>query len=94
MGCGFTYTGQKSGPVFSAAVCRIQGSKCYITSLRTISAEREGGSLKMKGPLYSSLLIAYLPTESSKLNWQLVTIYRGRCSLADHTFCREKEGFG
>ena len=33
MGRGFTSTGQEPRCVFSAAVCKIQASKCYIKSL-------------------------------------------------------------
>ena len=33
MGRGFTFGGQESGSVFSAAVCKIQASKHYVESL-------------------------------------------------------------
>ena len=69
--------------MFSAAVCKIQASKCYIESLQLVpnnkrswfsQSERsavqlpldhvfapEVASLKVKGPLYSYLLIMCLP---------------------------------
>ena len=36
MGCGFTSGGQESGSVFSAAVCKVQASKCYVDSLALV----------------------------------------------------------
>ena len=32
-GCGLASGGQESGSVFSAVVCKIQASKCYIECL-------------------------------------------------------------
>ena len=36
MGHGFTSSGQESGSVFSAAVCKIQACECYIKFLPLI----------------------------------------------------------
>ena len=58
MGRGFTSGGQESGFVFSAAVCKIQASKCYVESL--VLRINEAASLKVKGSLYSCLLIVCL----------------------------------
>ena len=58
-GISFTSGGQESGSVFSAAVCKIQASKRKI---------KEAASLKVKGLLYSYLLIARLPSGSMTLN--------------------------
>ena len=66
MGCGFTSGGQKLGSVFSAAVCKIQASKRYIESLPLVL--EEAASLKVKGPLFSCLLITCLPSQSRTLN--------------------------
>ena len=74
MGCGFTSGGQES--VFSAAVCKIQESKHYIESLPSVPKDKQASSLKVKGPLYSCLLITHLPSRSRTLNWHLETIYR------------------
>ena len=40
MGRGFTSGGQESGSVFSAAVCKIQASKCYVESLSLVLKDR------------------------------------------------------
>ena len=40
MGCGFTSGGQELGSVFSAAVCKIQASKCYIKSLPLVLKDK------------------------------------------------------
>ena len=66
MGRGLTSGGQESGSVLSAAVCKIQASKCYIKSLPLVL--KEAASLKVKGPLYSCLLIGRLPSGSRTLN--------------------------
>ena len=70
MGHGFTSGGQESGSVFSAAVRKIQASKCYIKFLLLVPKEKkkEAASLKVKGPLYSCLLIVCLPSGSRMLN--------------------------
>ena len=73
MGRGFTSGGQESGSVFSAAVCKIQASKCYIESLSLVL--KEAASHKVRGSLYSYLLIARLPSGCRMLNWHLETIY-------------------
>ena len=44
--------------MFSAAVCKIQASKCYVESL--VLRINEAASLKVKGSLYSCLLIVCL----------------------------------
>ena len=61
MGRGFTSGGQleKSVSGFSAAACKIQASKRYIESLPLVPKIKEAVSLKVKGPLYSCLLITY-----------------------------------
>ena len=62
MGRGFTSKGQELGSVFSAVVCNIQASKHYIESLQLVLKDKKkANSLKVKGPLYSCLLIACLP---------------------------------
>ena len=71
---GFTSGGQESGPVFSAAVCKIQASKHYVESLPLVL--KEAASHKVKGSLYSCLLIARLPSGSRMFNWILEIIYR------------------
>ena len=40
MGHGFTSGGEESGSVFSAAVCKIQASKCYIKSLPSVPKDK------------------------------------------------------
>ena len=40
MGHGFTFRGQESGSVFSAAVCKIQASKRYIESLPLVPKDK------------------------------------------------------
>ena len=40
MGYGFTSGGQESGSVFSAAVCKIQASKCYIKFLPLVLRDK------------------------------------------------------
>ena len=59
MGCGFTSGEQESGSVFSAAVCKIRAIKRYIESLPLVPKVKRA-SHKMKGWLYSCLLIACL----------------------------------
>ena len=49
----------------SAAACEIQAIKRYIESLPLVL---EAASLKVKGPLYSCLLIVCLPSGSRTLN--------------------------
>ena len=68
MGRGFTSGGQKSGSVFSAAMCKLQASKRYVESLPLVLKDEEPVSLKVKGSLYSCLLIARLPSGSRMLN--------------------------
>ena len=58
MGRDFTSGGQELGFVFSAAMCKIQASKSYVESL--VLKIKEAASLKVKGSLYSCLLIACL----------------------------------
>ena len=41
MGRGFTSGGQESRSVFSAAVCKIQASKCYIESLPVLLKDKK-----------------------------------------------------
>ena len=79
MGRGFTSGRQESWSVFSAAVCKIQASKCYIESLPLVPKDKRSCfSLKVKGPLYSCLLIVCLPSGSTTLNWHLETIYSSK----------------
>ena len=40
MGHGFTFERQESESVFSAAVCKIQASKCYVESLPLVLKDR------------------------------------------------------
>ena len=54
------------GSVFSAAVCKIQANKCYVEFLPLML--NEAASLKVKGSLYSCLLIVCLPSGSRMLN--------------------------
>ena len=65
MGRGFTSGGQESGSLFSAAVCKILASKRYIESL---VLNDKAASLKVKGLLYSCLLIACFSSGSRTLN--------------------------
>ena len=67
MGCSFTSGGEESGLCFSGTVCKIQASKCYIGSLPSVPKDKNK-FLKVKGPLYSCLLITSLPSESRTLN--------------------------
>ena len=53
MGRGLTSGGQKSGSVFSAAVCKIQASKRYIESLPLVLKDKKW-LLSNSGLLYSS----------------------------------------
>ena len=62
MGRDFTSGGQESGSAFSAAVCRIQASKSYVESL--VLRIKEAASLKVKGSLYTCLLIVRLLSKS------------------------------
>ena len=62
MGRGFTSSGQESGSVFSAAVCKIQASKRCIKSLPLVEKDKRSCFSQVKGPLYSCLLIARLPS--------------------------------
>ena len=50
--------------VFSAAVCKIQTSKWYIESLPLVVKNKVASLVKVKGLLYSCLLIAHLPSRS------------------------------
>ena len=74
MGCGFTSGWQELGSVFSAVVCKIQTSERYIESLPLVLKDKKGASHKVKGQLYSCLLISCLPSGKT-LNWHLETIY-------------------
>ena len=40
MGCGFTFGGQESGSVFSAAMYKIQPSKHYVESLPLVLKDK------------------------------------------------------
>ena len=62
IGRGFTSGGQESVSVFSAAMCKLQASKCYVESLPLVLKDKEPVSHKVKGSLYSCLLIARLPS--------------------------------
>ena len=75
MGHGFTSRGQESRSVFGAAVCKIQTSKWYIESLPLVLKNKVASLVKVKGSLYSCLLIAHLPSRSRTFNWHLETIY-------------------
>ena len=63
-------------PTLTDQGCPIQASKHYVESL-TISAEKikEAASHKVKGSLYSCLLIMRLPSGSKRFNWHLETIH-------------------
>ena len=74
-GRGFTSRGQESGSVFSAAMCKIQASKHYVEPLPLVLKIEAAASHKVKGSLYSCLLIATLPSRSRMLNWILEIIY-------------------
>ena len=75
MGCGFTSGWQELGSVFSTVVCKIHSSERYIESLPLVPKDKKkAASLKVKGPLYSFLLISCLPSGKT-LNWHLETIY-------------------
>ena len=55
MGRGFTSGGHELGSVFSAAVCKIQASKCYIQSLPLVLNDKrcfsQGERLTVQLPL-------------------------------------------
>ena len=71
MGRGFTSGRQELGSMFSAAVCKIQASKCYIESLPLVLKDRKAASLTVnlvKASLYSCLLTVHLPSGSEMLN--------------------------
>ena len=80
MRCGFTFGGQESGSVFSAAVCQTQASssKHYIESLPLVLKDKRSCLSQGEGLLYSCLLIARLLSGSRKLNWDLETIFLSR----------------
>ena len=46
--------------MFSAAVCKIQANKRYVEFLPLVL--KEAASFKLKGSLYSCLLIVHLPS--------------------------------
>ena len=58
----------KSWALFSAVMCNIHASKCYIKSLPLVPKDKIAASLKVKGLLYSCLLIACLHSGSRTLN--------------------------
>ena len=68
MGRGFTSREQDLVCAFDAVVCKIQARKHYIKSLTLVLKDKKAVSLKVKGPLYSCLLTAHLPTQSRTLN--------------------------
>ena len=76
----------KSQGLFSATVCKIQASKCYIKYLLLVPKEKEAASLKVKGLLYSCLLITCLPSGSRTLNWHLETIYNPNLTQIQQTY--------
>ena len=61
----------KSRGLFSAAVCKIQASKCYVEFLPLVLNDKKVASHKVKASFYSCLLIVCLPSESRTLNWDL-----------------------
>ena len=67
MGRGFTSGGQKSGSVFSAAVCEIQASKRYIESLQLVLKDKRGCFSQSEGLLYSSSWSWIYPPEVGHL---------------------------
>ena len=70
-------------------LCKTQASKRYIKSLPLVPKDKrscfsqgeKSASLKVKGLLYSCLLITHLPSRSGTLNWHLETIYRGKVGI-------------
>ena len=66
MGRGFTSGGQESGSVFSTAVYKIQASKRHIEFL-TLVLKEEAASLKMKGLVFTCLLMRACPPEVGRL---------------------------
>ena len=60
----------KIGPLknFPLYGIQIRARKCYIESLSLVLKDKEAASLKMKGLLYSCLLIVRLPSGSRTLN--------------------------
>ena len=82
MGHGFSWDmaslpeGKSRGlHVFSATVCKIQTSKWYIEFLPLELKNKVASLVKVKGSLYSCLLIVHLPSRSRTFNWHLETIY-------------------
>ena len=65
----------KSRGLFSAAMCKIQASKCYVEFLPLVLNNKKVASYKVKASFYSCLLIVCLPSESRTLNWDLETTY-------------------
>ena len=74
MGHGFASWGQELVFAFGAVVYKLQTRKSYIESLPLVLKVKEAGSLKVKVPLYSCLLIVCLPSGSRTLNWHLETM--------------------
>ena len=73
---GFTSIGQESGSMFIAAVCEIQARiSTTLSPYHYCWKIEEPASLKVKGSLYSCLLITCMSSRSRTLNWLLETIY-------------------
>ena len=68
-----------------SSVLKIQARKCYIESLSLVAEDKKAAFLKVKGPLYSCLLIAHLPSGSRMLNWHLETIAFFSCDYISST---------
>ena len=68
-----------------SSVLKIQARKCYIESLSLVAEDKKAASHKVKGPLYSCLLIPHLPSGSRMLNWHLETIAFFSCDYISST---------
>ena len=62
------------GSVLSAAVRKIQASKCYVSPYQCCLKIEEAASHKVKGSLHRCLLIARLPSGIETLIWHFETI--------------------
>ena len=70
MGRGFISREKESGSVFGVVMAK----KCYIESLPSVLKDKEAASLKVKGPLYSCLLIARLPSGSIRCLIEIIDL--------------------
>ena len=70
MGHGFTSGGQESGSVFSAAVCKIQVSKCYIESLPLVPKDNRSCFSQSERSAVQQPLDCVRPPEVGRLTFE------------------------